>query len=248
MSSFLAPGTGPDAPLHGELRYGVELLRLLADGDFRRPGRRPDAPGVLLLPGFMAGDGSLRVLARWLGRRGSATSGSGIVINADCAERTLEGVEVRLRSLCERSGGRVVLVGQSRGGELARVVAVRNPDLVSAVVMLGSPVVGPLDVNPAVLGTVRAVARLGDVGVPWMLSRRCGDGECCADFREQLLAPLPDGVRGVAVYSRSDGIVAWRSCLDPSSEHVEVRSSHGGMSVHPDVYRVLGRVLDEVAG
>ena len=49
----------------------------------------------------------------------------------------------------------------------------------------------------------------------------------------------------VAIYSRNDGIVDWRACLDPDAEHVEVRSSHCGMAVNTEVYRVLERVLAE---
>jgi hypothetical protein len=56
---------------------------------------------------------------------------------------------------------------------------------------------------------------------------------------------LPDGVRAVSIYSRSDGIVSWEMCLDPSAEHVEVDSSHTGMAVNAQVYRVLAEVLDE---
>jgi pimeloyl-ACP methyl ester carboxylesterase len=245
MPSSLAPGEAPAAPLRGELRYGLELARLLANPDFLRPSRQRSDPAVLLVPGFMAGDRSLSVLAGWLRRRGSRTAGAGMLLNADCAERAVAGVEVRLRRLAESAGGRVVLVGQSRGGELARVAALRNPDLVSTLVMLGSPVCAPLSVGPAVLGAVRSVARLGDLGVPGMLSSECGDGACCAAFREDLVAPLQAAVRAVAIYSRSDGIVSWKACLDPSAEHVEVESSHAGMSVNLAVYRVLARILDE---
>jgi triacylglycerol lipase len=245
MPSPLVPGAPPAAPLYCELRYGLEFARLLADRDFRHPARRSDDPAVLLVPGFMAGDQSLRVLARWLRRRGSQTMGAGILLNTDCAERALSGIESRLRRLAERADGRVVLLGQSRGGELARVAAVRNPDLVSTLVMLGSPVLHPLSVGPAVLGAVRSVARLGDLGVPGMLSHECGDGPCCAAFRADLQAPLPADVRAVAIYSRSDGIVSWEACLDPCAERVEVESSHGGMSVNLEVYRVLERILDE---
>ena len=49
----------------------------------------------------------------------------------------------------------------------------------------------------------------------------------------------------MAVYSRCDGIVSWEACLDPWAEHVEVDSSHTGMSVNARVYRVLADVLDE---
>ena len=51
------------APLYAELRYWPELAGLLADGRFRSPARAPRRPPVLLIPGFMAGDASLTMLA-----------------------------------------------------------------------------------------------------------------------------------------------------------------------------------------
>src|SRR4051794_6738210 len=249
MASTTAQREARVAPLRGELRYGLELARLLADRDFTRPAARPVAvPPVLLVPGFMAGDSSLAVLASWLRRRGSATERAGIVLNTDCGERAVSGIEARLRRFAEREGRRVVLIGQSRGGEFARVLAVRNPDVISGLVTLGAPVCDPLSVGPTVLNTLRSVARLGSMGVPGMLSMACAEGACCESFRRDLAAPLPDGLRAVSVYSRSDGIVAWEACLDPCAEHVEVDSSHTGMSVNARVYKVIARVLDgEVA-
>jgi pimeloyl-ACP methyl ester carboxylesterase len=193
----------------------------------------------------MAGDASLSVLAGWLRRRGSAAVGAGMLMNSDCAQRAVGRIESRLAPLAERAGGRVVLIGQSRGGALARVAALHNPGLVGTVVMLGSPVLGPLDVGPAVLRAVRSMALLGDLGMPGMFSSECGDGPCCAAFRTDLQAPLPAEVHAVAIYSRSDGIVSWQACLDTCAEHVEVDSSHTGMSVNVAVYRVLARILDE---
>ncbi|HET7046985.1 MAG TPA: alpha/beta fold hydrolase [Solirubrobacteraceae bacterium] len=238
-------GEPVDLPVRGELRYGLELARLVCDRAFLRPGRRVDAPPVLLVPGLMAGDASLAMLRGWLRRRGSCTSLAGMRLNVDCAERAVGRLEVRLRSLAESTGQRVVLIGQSRGGELARVLAVRNPDAVRTLVMLGSPVLDPLSVGRPVLTALRSVARLGDLGVPGTLTTECADGECCEAFREHVRARLAPDVRVVAIYSRSDGIVSWRACLDPGARQVEVESSHAGMSVNHEVYRVLAEILEE---
>src|SRR3954454_17037291 len=178
MASPIARHEARTAPLRGELRYGFELARLLADRDFARPARRPvGVPPVILVPGFMAGDGSLAVLGGWLRRRGSRVARAGIRLNTDCAEREAQRLEARVQRLADTSGERVVLLGQSRGGELARAVAARRPDAISTLVLLGSPVLGPLDVAPSVLNSVRRVARLGDMGVPRMFSTKCGDGD-----------------------------------------------------------------------
>jgi triacylglycerol lipase len=244
MATARQPGEAVDVPLRGELRYGLELARLVADREFLRPVRRADAPPVLLVPGFMAGDESLRVLSGWLRRRGSRTATAGMLLNVDCAERATRRIEERLNRLVERTQRRVVLIGQSRGGELGRVVAVRNPDTVGALVMLGSPVLAPLSVGSVVLGAVRSVARLGDLGLPGTFSTSCRDGQCCVAFRDDLRTPLPPSVTAVSIYSRSDGIVSWRACLDPCATHVEVDSSHCGMSVNRAVYRILGEILE----
>jgi pimeloyl-ACP methyl ester carboxylesterase len=193
----------------------------------------------------MAGDRSLAALGGWLRRRGSRTATGGIRLNVDCAERVVSRLEASLGRLAERTGRRVVVIGQSRGGELGRVLAVRCPDTLGTLVMLGSPVREPLSVGPAVLGAVRSIARLGDLGVPGMFSTRCADGDCCSAYREDLLAPLAPEVHAVSVYSRTDGIVSWEACVDPCARNVEVDSSHTGMSVNRDVYRVLDEILDE---
>jgi triacylglycerol lipase len=235
------------APAWGELRYSVELARLLADPRMRSPQRREDAVPVLLIPGFMAGDASLGVMRAWLRRRGHPVAMSGILANVDCSGRSLARLEARLEEFAGDSGRRVVLVGQSRGGTFARVLAVRHPELVCGLAMLGSPVLDGLAVSPSVMRTVRWIARLGDLGVPGVFSTDCREGDCCTEFREDLLAPLPGGIEAAAVYSRSDGIVDWRTCVDPHAESVEIDCSHCGMSVHPAVYRVLEQALDGVA-
>ena len=237
----------PAAPLWGELRYSGELARLLADRSLHRGAAREDAPPVLLIPGFMAGDSSLRVMRSWLRRRGHPVAASGMLANVDCAERIVARLEISLRALADEHAAPVVVIGQSRGGAIARALAVRAPDSVGALVMLGSPVCSPLAVSPHVLRTVRWVAWLGDLGVPRLFSRRCHDGECCAEFRAQLSVPLAPHIRTLAVHSRSDAIVDWRACVDPHAQAVEVDSSHCGMSVHPAVYRSIEPLLEAAA-
>jgi pimeloyl-ACP methyl ester carboxylesterase len=232
------------APPWGELRYSGELARLLAQMALRGPRRAIDGQPVLLIPGFMAGDSSLAVLRRWLERRGHSVSMSGMRANVDCAERIVGRLQARVQALASEARRPVCVIGQSRGGAIARCVAVRSPEAVGGLVMLGTPVSDPLAISAPVKRAAALLARLGDVGLPGMFSSSCRDGDCCAEVRHELVAPLRPHIRAVAVYSRSDGVVDWRACLDPHAEAVEVRSSHCGMSVHTEVYELLERVLD----
>jgi len=52
--------------------------------------------------------------------------------------------------------------------------------------------------------------------------------------RERVRQPIP--VPSTAVYSRLDGIVSWRACVEPTSvrhQNVAVRCSHLGVGVEP---------------
>jgi pimeloyl-ACP methyl ester carboxylesterase len=194
---------------------------------------------VLLIPGFMAGDASLTALAGWLRRRGHQVRGSGMLFNVGCAGRELARLEEKLAQL----DGPVIVIGQSRGGTLARALAAGHPDKVAGLVTLGSPVLDPLAVSVGVMRTVRSVARLGDLGMPGVFSSDCMDGPCCTDFNARLRAPLVPGIATLAVHSRTDGIVDWRACLDPYARCVEVKGSHCGLAVNPDVYGELEPLL-----
>lgn len=247
MSADARMAGSPVAPVLGELRYSAELARLLSDTRLRAPRPLADAPPVMLIPGFMAGDASLLVLRAWLRRRGHRVAMSGMFANVDCAGRSVERLEAQLADFAAECGSPVALVGQSRGGTLARVLAVRHPELVCGLAMLGSPVVDGLAVSPRVLRTVRWIARLGDLGLPGVFSTSCRDGACCEAFHADLAAPLAASIEAVSVYSRSDGVVDWRACVDPYVHSVEIDSSHCGMSVHPGVYRVIEQMLDGAA-
>jgi pimeloyl-ACP methyl ester carboxylesterase len=237
---------GVRPPLWREARIGLEAAALVRDPIFRGEGVA-DGRGrpVLLIPGFLAGDGSLSMMAGWLKRAGYRPSRAGIVSNLNCSGVLMPRLEERLERLVELQGARAALVGQSRGGTQAKVLAQRRPDLVCGVVALGAPQVSPLAVHPLVRLQVEAVSRLGSLGAPGLFKRSCLDGDCCSSFWEDLAQPPPAGVQLVSVFSKSDGVVDWRSCLDPhATELVEIRASHCGMAVSRAAWRAVADALE----
>jgi triacylglycerol lipase len=202
-----------------------------------------DADPVVLVPGFLAGDARLSALARALRAQGHRTYRSGIHANVDCTARALIQLETRLDAVAERRGRRVTVVGHSLGGLLARGLAVRRPDLVAGIVTLGSPMLAPGAHHVALSRSLQTLVRLSRAGVPGLMARECVGGECARTSFEESRLPLPAGVSFTAVYSRRDGIVDWRACIDPLATAVEVRSSHLGMVVDPAAIHAVCRAV-----
>jgi triacylglycerol lipase len=257
-----------------EARMIGELRDLQQAGLLEEPRTNAgDGLAVLLIPGLLAPDRSLGLLARYLKRHGFTPRRAGIASNVDCSEREAQRLEKRLERAYVATGRRVAIVGQSRGGVFGRALAVRRPDLVGAVIGLGSPLVDPLaNIHPLLHLQLELIARFGDRKVPRLASHKCLDagmiaqleemagrsfvsrllarglrdlepGDCCTQFWADLRSPFPEDVSYMSIWSRVDGVVNPRACHDPAARLVEVHSSHCGMAWNRHVY---GEVLDEL--
>ena len=218
-----------------EGRLATEYVNLIRDPVFYGRGvTGGDGRPVLLIPGFLAGDQSLITMRDWLRRMDYRPELSGIRFNVLYSEMTLEGVLDRLYVHHRRTKQKVAIVGHSRGGLLAKVIADRNPELVSQVVALGSPLNEALDVHPVTMAAVRA-ARLYN----HLRYRRRRETE---DRFLAQLAVTPE-VQVTSIYTRSDGIVNWKACLRDDVRTIEVKGSHGGLGVNAEVYHHLAHLL-----
>jgi triacylglycerol lipase len=207
-----------------------------------RGGPRASDP-VVLVPGFLAGDGSLALMARTLRADGFRTYRAHIHANVGCTLTAAAQLEARLESIAMRRGSRVQLVGHSLGGMLARGIAVRRPDLVSNIVTMGSPMLAPGAHHRSLAASLEVLVRLSRAGVPGLMSAECVGGACARQSFDESRQPLPAGVGFTALYSRRDGIVDWRACIDPVAEAVEVNASHLGMAFDPRVIDVVAAAL-----
>ncbi len=200
---------------------------------------------VLLIPGFMAGDGTLAGMALMLRGAGFRTYRAGIHLNSGCTRETADRLERRVEEIAERRGRRISIVGHSLGGMLARGLAARRPDLIHGIVAMGSPIMAPGAVHEVLLRDAELLTRLTSAGFGGMMSADCIAGDCARLSFEETHAPLDPGVGFTAVYSKRDGIVDWRACLDPAAVPVEVTAGHVGMALDPRVFDVVRTALDE---
>src|SRR5436190_17614142 len=192
-------------PIWREGRIPFELASLMRDPIYKGVGVE-DAGGqpVLLIPGFLAGDDSLGVITQWLRRTGHRTRKAGFRSNIDCSEAAVQRLEERIEVMAETRGQKIALIGQSRGGVLAKVLGVRRPDVVSGVIALGAPLVDPLAIHPLVHMQVYAIGALGTLGLRGFFKHSCRNGDCCERFWEDLKKPIPRGVGLLSIYSKSD--------------------------------------------
>jgi pimeloyl-ACP methyl ester carboxylesterase len=212
-----------------------ELSALLGDPVYRGRGvPRGDGRPVLLVPGFLAGDWTLRLLQGWLSRIGYRAYLSGIVLNIQHSERMLARLRRRAGAIQKETGERVSLVGHSRGGLLAKVYAQRKPDGVEQVIALGSPLADWTDlaaITHHAVGVVRTVNQLA-------YGRRMNpEGRFTYDLR------LTPTVPTTSIYTKADDVVNFRSCLRPDIPAIQVWGSHNGLVVNPEVFRLVGRLL-----
>jgi triacylglycerol lipase len=231
----------------GRLAWSRLGHRVLTHRPYVGHGVERDVDPVVLVPGFLAGDTSLALMAHVLREHGHRTYRSHIRANVGCTLRVAEQLESRIETVVTRRGRPVRIVGHSLGGMLARGLAVRRPDLVSGIVTLGSPMLAPGAHHATLTRSLDALVRLTRAGVPGLMALDCIAGDCARASFDESRAPLPPGVAFTAVYSRRDGIVDWRACIDPLATAVEVRSSHLGMAVDPSVVHAVRQALSEPA-
>lgn len=193
--------------------------------------------GAVVVPGLGGIDASMALMRRWLERWGYRATGAGLAGVFGCTTDLVDHLEQVVAARAAATGGPVLLLGHSRGGMLARLVAARRPDVVQGLVMFGSPVVEPLELSGLAARLAQLLPRIAAWGLPGVLDADCLTGPCHDAAVASLSQPLT--VPALSLYSRSDGVVAWRSSCDPHAECIEISSSHTGMGTDPDLYTAL---------
>ncbi|MFD0917123.1 esterase/lipase family protein [Pseudahrensia aquimaris] len=191
---------------------------------------RGDGQPVLVLPGLATSDKSTISLRTFLSAKGYPTYGWDMGRNYGPLPGIEDGLKSRLSGLADKYGRKVSVIGWSLGGIYARQLAKMMPDHVRQVITLGSPFSGDPRATNA-----------------WKVYQFTS-GHKVDDRDSHMGGHISDApsVPTTAIYSESDGICAWRNCVEEGGEHLEnirVRSSHCGLGHHPAaVYAIADRL------
>jgi pimeloyl-ACP methyl ester carboxylesterase len=194
-----------------------------------------DGHPVLTLPGFLASDLSMVPMRRYLSELGYNTHAWRMGRNTGGVARMQTALLDRLKEIHADTGRKISIVGWSLGGIYARHLALQAPDMVRCVVTLGTPFANDVRATNA----TRLYEALSGETV-----------EETSELQQAIAGDLP--VPATSMYSKSDGIVNWRTCLlHPSdiAENIEVRlASHVGFGVNAAALWALADRLAQAEG
>lgn len=229
MTSY--PGDRPLKAAYGALKdiasfIGCTLRPPLAPPHENVP--RGDGHTVLVLPGFMTGDWATKALITWLRDAGYDCRGWGGRTNWGPTPAALTRCAALVDEANHRTGRKVSLIGRSLGGLFARELAKDAPAKITRVITLGTPIRFPVKTPLSPFAEAMS-----------------------ARFDQSFTARMPTlannpPVPVTAFYSRSDGIVPWRSCLveeGANAENIEVDSPHTIMGSNPVAMRIIAERL-----
>ncbi|MBP6013506.1 MAG: alpha/beta fold hydrolase [Alphaproteobacteria bacterium] len=205
----------------------TELVTLQGASPLLRFAPTGDGHPVMVLPGFLAGGTTTAPLRRFLTSKGYETFCWGLGRNLGPHAIGPEGelLGQRLESIHRKMKRKVSLVGWSLGGIMARELAKRYPKYVRQVITLGSPFGGHPRANH--------VWRIYQAVTGQEL-----DPVTMQDVFDNLAEP-PKGIPSTAIFSKEDGVVSWRACVEKTTgltDNIQVYASHCGLGVNPSVF------------
>lgn len=191
-------------------------------------------PPVLVFPGILSRDTATSLMRRTLEASGFPAYGSRLGIVTGVSPAAFAQAEKRLEEIHRRHGEPVVLIGVSLGGIYSRVLAQRHPDKVRLVITLGTPFSGDRRANNA-------------WRVYEAINRHPVDDPPLKD--DPSAKP---GVPTIAVWSRSDGIIAAACARGEECERdlaIEVPETHFQFSAsRRSIARIMAILDEQLAG
>lgn len=215
-------------------RLLLESLSIITASSWFKNLPEGNGDPVMVLPGLTTSDEVTIVLRKFLQLKGYQVYGWGLGINRGYIPKYEDKLLRKIRYLYLKHGKKLRLVGWSMGGIYARELAKMSPDVVGQVITMGSPFSG----GKTQKTNVSTIYRLLN-----------GQKISAVNDRRALELHLPAPVPTSSIYSKGDGVVQWKYCLEYGNqdhlENIEVKGSHLGMGFNSMIYAVLADRLSQ---
>jgi len=200
---------------------------------------RGDGHPVMVLPGFGTSDIATAPLRSFIRQRGYNVYPWRHGINLGNTREVRNELHEEIANIVQRHGQPISLVGWSLGGIISRHLAFRHPERIRSVITLGSPFYGAPDSTniTVLLNLARKFTGKDTLGSPKRSPQ--------THLEPAIAVPFS------SVYSKTDGVVAWQTCLEreaPLRENIHVPCSHIGFGFNPLVRYIIAERLAQPAG
>jgi pimeloyl-ACP methyl ester carboxylesterase len=186
-----------------------------------------DGSAVLAIPGSLRDDSHTETLRDMLIELGYRPYGWEQGTNWGPTKRLIDGASARLEAISAASG-KVSVIGFSMGGLFARYLGRRQPEHVRQVMTICSPFADPID-GPR-------------FAAPFAV--RLWYGQEILTLADEIRQPL--STPGTFLYTKTDGVVVWRHCIDESvsaQDNIEFQGQHVDAAHNPNVLKIIGERL-----
>jgi pimeloyl-ACP methyl ester carboxylesterase len=188
---------------------------------------------IIVIPGFGTTDRSTFIIRKYLSFLGYRVHGWGLGRNLGAKTIGLHNERLfdRVNAVYRQEREPITLIGWSMGGIMARMIARVQPQKIRDVISLGAPFTGDPFANKA-----------------WQVYERVSGHSLSHPVAQAQIAEskLPLPVPACSIYSKSDGVVAWQTCLEPNAPYarnIAVRSAHCGFGFSGQVLRAIANRL-----
>lgn len=206
------------------IRTTFQFLRCLFFMWFYSYPVKGDGHPVIVVPGFLGSDLSTSLLRKFLTKAGYTVYGWDLGRNLGDLE-DLPRLSQRIEAVYNQHKRPVTVIGWSLGGIYVRECARLNLPAIRQIITLGSPFAALDAPNHA----------------RWIFDLIHKGEAIDQDWIKKIAEPVP--VRTACLYSKQDGIVPWKACMetvtDALHENIKVSSSHFGFVANRFVFRIL---------
>lgn len=194
---------------------------------------------MMVLPGFATGDGATLPLRRFLNTLGYATYAWNEGLNFGRSQALYGRLHERIATIKNNHGAAPSLVGWSLGGIISRKLAFMDHSNLRSVITLGSPFYG-LNRSTNIHALLELARRVRGKTVRTEPTPQ-------SPWQNEPAVPVPF----TSLYSRTDGVVTWKTCLEPNyplRENIHVPCSHMAFGFNPLALYVIADRLSQPVG
>jgi len=192
--------------------------------------QKGDGTRIIVLPGFATDDIFTFPLRKFLENIGYKPEGWGLGNNHGDVPVLLDLMNQKIREMVKENQEKIILIGWSLGGYLARETARDNQDIVKQVITLGSPIIG----GPKYTSIADIYSKRHNVNIDQL------EKEIDERFNNPLKMPI------FSIYSKNDNVVSWQACIDLYSPNVinqEIDATHIGLIANSEAYSYISKFL-----